>query len=140
MLTKEKKIRDALAAGKKIYEIKEAQVFRTKKPSKTEPGQALSIRAHVTLANAGIGSLGITDDMFDFDDNVTVDEAIRKSGATLLEPGVSSLYDLINHRIAMLRGEFSEYAFENREPEQSPQVQERAVQPSPVKDETADAI
>lgn len=113
MLTKEKNIRDLLKQGKKIYEIEDAQVFRTKKPSKTEPGQALSVRAHVALAQAGIGSMGITDDMFDFDANVTVDEAIEKSAATLLPAGVSSLYDLVNQRVALLRREFNKYASEN---------------------------
>lgn len=109
MLLKEKEIKNQLAEGKKIYEIPEVYVFRSKKPSKTEPGQALSIRAHVALAQAGVGSLGITDDMFDFDDSVSVDAAIEKSGATLLQPGVTSLTDLVNHRIAMLRREFKKF-------------------------------
>lgn len=133
MLTKEKKIREELLKGKKIYEIKEAQIFRTDKPSKTEPGQALSIRAHVALAQSGIGSLGITDDMFDFDDNVTVDEAIEKSGATLLEPGVSSLCDLVNHRIAMLRREFEQDASDFNEMQVAP-----VDKTIPPKDEAVD--
>lgn len=139
MLTKEKKIRDLLAQGKRIYEIEEAQVFRTFKPSKTEPGQALSIKAHVALAQSGIGSLGITDDMFDFDENISVDEAIEKSGATLLTPGVSSLYDLINYRIAMLQRQFKQYGSENSEFE-SDSEKESAQKPSVgPKDESADA-
>lgn len=106
MLSKEKLIRKAILDGKKIYEIPEVCVFRTKKPSKTEPGQALSVRAHVALAQSGIGSLGITDDMFDFDENMTVEAAIEKTGATLLEPGATSLYDLINQRVALLRRQY----------------------------------
>lgn len=117
MLKLEKNIISQLAEGKKIFEIPEVNVFRTKKPSKTEPGQALSIRAHVALAQAGVGSLGLSDDMFDFDDSVTVQEAIDKSGATLLAPGVTSLTDLVNHRIAMLRREFKK--FESEKPSNS---------------------
>lgn len=101
MLKREKAIRDALAKGKKIYEIPEVCVYRSKKPSQTEPGQALSVRARVALADAGVGSLGITDALFDFDENTTLDEALRKTRMDLLPAGVSSLYDVLQQRTAL---------------------------------------
>jgi hypothetical protein len=101
MHSREKKIIELLKKGKMIYDIPEACVFRTDKPSKTEPGQALSVAAHVKLASAGLGSLGMTDDMFDFDDSLTVEEAVYRSASTLAPAGVSSLHDLIERRVAL---------------------------------------
>ena len=103
MLNREKIIRDALAAGKKIYEIDEACCYHSDMPSQTEPGQALSVATRVKLAEAGIGSMGVTDDMFDFDENVTVDEAIERTRMDLQPEGVSSLYDVLERKIALYR-------------------------------------
>lgn len=124
MLNREKIIRDALAAGKKIYEIDEACPYHSDMPSQTEPGQALSVTARVKLAEAGIGSMGVTDDMFDFDENVTVDEAIQKTRMDLQPEGVSSLYDVLQRKIALYRAavELAKKRFDEKTRSQSTQT------------------
>lgn len=112
MLKTERLIKEQLDKGIPIYEIALACPYKSDKPSKTEPGQAMSITARVKLLEAGLGSGGFSEDMFEFvgpDKNASdkafisnAQEAIAQSDIDLLPAGVSSLSDVVNHRIAML--------------------------------------